>query len=100
VSFDPNASYLLIGCLGGLGRSFAKWMVGRGGKKFIFLSRSGAVSKEAGEFLAWLQSIGVQVTVVKGDVASEQDVQKAVHASSGPIKGVVQAPLDLNVSLD
>jgi hypothetical protein len=74
VSFDPDASYLLIGCLGGLGRSFAKWMVGRGGRKFIFLSQSGAVSQEAKEFLAWLQSIGVQATIVKGDAASKQDV--------------------------
>ena len=100
MSFDPNASYLLIGCLGGLGRSFAKWMIGRGGRKFIFLSRSGAVSQEAREFLAWLQNIGVQATIVKGDVSSKQDVQKAVQGSSGPIKGAIQAPLDLNVSFD
>ncbi|KAK3945065.1 hypothetical protein QBC46DRAFT_455714 [Diplogelasinospora grovesii] len=96
VSFDANASYLLIGCLGGLGRSFTKWMVGRGGRKFIFLSRSGATSSEARQFLAWLESIGVQATVVKGDVASRQDVERAVKGRSSPIKGVIQAPLELN----
>jgi hypothetical protein len=75
-------------------------MSGRGGKNLIFLSRYGAVSQEAEEFLAWLQSCDVQATVVKGDVASEQDVQKAIHASSRPIKGVIQAPLHLNVSFN
>ena len=75
-------------------------MVGRGGRKFIFLSRSGAVSQEAKQFLSWLESIGVQATVVKGDVASRQDVERAVNSSSSAIKGVIQAPLELNVSID
>lgn len=75
-------------------------MVGKGGRKFIFLSRSGTVSQEARQFLAWLQSIGVQATVVKGDVASKQDVERAVNSSTTTIKGVIQAPLELNVSID
>ncbi|KAM7205885.1 hypothetical protein V8F33_000715 [Rhypophila sp. PSN 637] len=96
VSFDKDASYLLIGCLGGLGRSFTKWMVARGGRNFIFLSRSGATSSEAKKFLSWLESVGVKATVVQGDVSSKEDVEIAVKSSSSPIKGVIQAPLELN----
>ena len=38
---NPNKSYLMIGCLGGLGRSLSKWMVRRGAHNFVFLGRSG-----------------------------------------------------------
>ncbi|KAK8024490.1 KR domain-containing protein [Apiospora rasikravindrae] len=99
ISFDPHASYLLIGCLGGLGRSFTKWMVERGARQFVFLSRSGAPSQEAQKFISWLESVGAEATVVKGDVASRQDVDRAVGASPGVIKGVIQAPLELNDAL-
>ena len=54
--------------------------------------------QEARQFLAWLEGIGVQATVVKGDVASKQDVERAVNGSWSTIKGVIQAPLELNVS--
>lgn len=58
------------------------------------------MSQEARQFLAWLEGIGVQATVVKGDVASKQDVERAVNGSWSTIKGVIQAPLELNVSID
>ena len=50
--------------------------------------------------MAWLEGIGVQATVVKGDVASKQDVERAVNGRWSTIKGVIQAPLELNVSID
>ncbi|TGO19696.1 hypothetical protein BTUL_0003g01530 [Botrytis tulipae] len=42
-----DASYLLIGCLGGLGRSLTSWMVERGARHLVFLSRSGTDSPSA-----------------------------------------------------
>lgn len=46
--------------------------------------------------MAWLEDVGVQAIVVKGDVTSTEDVERAVKSSSGPIRGVIQAPLELN----
>ncbi|KAJ5813636.1 Lovastatin nonaketide synthase [Penicillium pulvis] len=43
---DPNASYILAGALGGIGRSIARWMVSRGAKQLIFLSRSGRAESD------------------------------------------------------
>ncbi|THC98937.1 hypothetical protein EYZ11_001574 [Aspergillus tanneri] len=43
VTFSPNASYLLIGCLGGLGRSLTRFMMERSAKHFAFVSRSDVV---------------------------------------------------------
>lgn len=97
--FDPNASYLLVGCLGGLGRSFSNWAVSRGARHLVYLSRSGAVSSEAQDFLAGLAEKGVDAKVVKGDVTSLTDVEAAVAAAPSPIKGVVQGALTLHDGL-
>ncbi|KAH8165552.1 hypothetical protein CIB48_g2685 [Xylaria polymorpha] len=97
--FDPNAAYLLVGCLGGLGRSFSAWAVSRGARHLIYLSRTGAAKDEAKIFLAGLRDKGVDVSVVKGDVTSLADVQAAVNSSKQPIKGVIQGALTLHDGL-
>ncbi|KAF1979893.1 KR-domain-containing protein [Bimuria novae-zelandiae CBS 107.79] len=40
-SFDCNATYILVGGLGGLGRSLITWMAGRGARHIAVISRSG-----------------------------------------------------------
>ena len=87
----------MVGCLGGLGRSFSKWAVQRGARRLIYLSRTGAAKPEAQLFLNDLRAQGVHVTIQEGDVLSLQDVKEAVAANDRPIKGVVQGALTLNV---
>lgn len=98
-TFDRNAAYLLVGCLGGLGRSFSQWAVARGARNLIYLARSGAAKPEAQIFIDELRAKGVSVSVVKGDVTSLTDVQNAVKSSEKPIKGVVQGALTLKDGL-
>lgn len=74
-------------------------MVDRGARSLVFLSRSGEAKPEARELCDDLRSVGVQVTVVKGDVANRADVDAALAASPTPIKGVVQAAMVLKVRL-
>lgn len=45
--FQEDATYLLSGGLGGLGRSAARWMASHGAKHFLFLSRSGGSNADA-----------------------------------------------------
>ncbi|KAI0817576.1 hypothetical protein GGR55DRAFT_673409 [Xylaria sp. FL0064] len=97
--FDPNATYLLVGCLGGLGRNFSEWAVSRGARHLIYLSRSGAANDEAKSFLSKLEESGVDASVVKGDVASLADVQSAVDSAQYPIMGIVQGALTLHDGL-
>lgn len=40
VAFDPDAAYLLAGCLGGIGRSISIWMAEHGAKYLVYVSRS------------------------------------------------------------
>jgi hypothetical protein len=96
---DPKASYLLVGCLGGLGRSFSAWAVSRGARNLIYFSRSGADKDEAKIFLNTLKEKGVNISIMKGDVTSLSDVQSAVKSSKRPIKGVVQGALSLHDGL-
>lgn len=95
--FDPNKTYFLVGCLGGLGRSISKWMHSRGARNFLFLNRSGLESHVASEFVSDLQSSGAQVKVIRGDVSEMSDVEDAVKALWAPLGGVIQAAMGLNV---
>ncbi|KAK7972186.1 hypothetical protein PG988_006320 [Apiospora saccharicola] len=99
---DPEKVYLLIGCLGGLGRSLSRWMVTRGARKFVFLGRSGADKPSARELVTRLEQSGATVGVVRGDVSSAEDVKAAVAAcvaSGAQVGGVVQAAMGLHEAL-
>ncbi|KAH8807730.1 fatty acid synthase [Xylogone sp. PMI_703] len=97
LEFDSSATYLMVGCLGGLGRSLSSWMCRRGARNFVFLSRSGATKPEAVALLKELElyaeqnDIVITAKVVRGDVSMREDVDKAISAAVTPIKGVIQA---------
>lgn len=97
--FSPNSTYLLVGCLGGLGRSLTSWMMKSGARRFTFLSRSGADAKSAALLVKDLEEAGAFVQVVRGDATSRADVVRAVQGVEAkyPIKGVVHAAMVLRV---
>ena len=100
--FDPEKIYLLIGCLGGLGRSLSRWMMARGARNFVFLGRSGADKPSAQELVSRLKSNGATVDVVRGDVSQAADVTAAVSAclaTGRQIGGVIQAAMGLHEAL-
>ncbi|KFA53738.1 hypothetical protein S40293_01625 [Stachybotrys chartarum IBT 40293] len=96
---DGDKSYIMIGCLGGLGRTLSRWMLQRGAKNFTFLGRSGTDKEAARNLIEDLEQNGAQCTVVRGDVLSYRDVEAAVAASEGEIGGVVQAAMGLNEAI-
>ena len=97
--FSPDATYLLVGCLGGLGRSLTSWMMEAGARRFTFLSRSGADSKSAAKLVADIEAAGAVVQVVRGDATSRGDVVRAVEGVEAryPVRGVVHAAMVLRV---
>jgi len=72
-------------------------MVKRGAKKFVFIGRSGTDRKSARLLVDDLVASGAEVEVVRGDVGIYSDVQKAVNSIQGPIGGVIQAAMGLDV---
>ncbi|KAI1125350.1 polyketide synthase [Nemania abortiva] len=100
--FPGDKVYLLVGCLGGLGRSLSRWMMSRGARHFVFLGRSGADKPSARELVTRLERAGATVGVVRGDVVNTTDIKAAVAAcvSTGKeIGGVVQAAMGLHEAL-
>lgn len=91
-------SYLMVGCLGGLGRSIAKWMVERGAHNFVFLGRSGLDKAPARQLIEDLTRLGANCKVVRGDVCLTDDVAELVRQADQPIGGVIQAAMTLAVS--
>ncbi|KAL8881532.1 MAG: hypothetical protein Q9198_001277, partial [Flavoplaca austrocitrina] len=93
IHFAADATYLLIGCLGGLGRSLARWMSERGAKHFAFISRSGAVKPEAAQLIERLKNSGATTQVYSADASDQDAVRRVVLdlQARGEIRGVVHA---------
>nr|ALQ32752.1 putative polyketide synthase [Fusarium anthophilum] len=97
VKLNAEASYLLVGGLGGLGRAAATWMVQRGARYLIFFSRSAGLSVRDKAFFRELASQGCTAQAVQGDVLSLADVERAVASAppGKPIRGVLQMSMVL-----
>lgn len=99
LALRADRAYLLVGGFGGLGRSVATWMVERGARHLIFLSRSGGEKPEDRDLVAELESCGCVVQTFAGDVAVREDVDHCVGEAALPIAGVVQLSMVLKDSL-
>ncbi|TVY85232.1 Highly reducing polyketide synthase FUM1 [Lachnellula suecica] len=96
LSLPADRAYLLVGGLGGLGRSVASWLVEKGARHIIFFSRSaGSVPKDDPYFLE-LEAQGCLVQAFSGSVSKVADVRRAIKAAEKPIGGVLQASMVLN----
>lgn len=95
IHLDGSGAYLLVGGLGGLGRSISRWMVQRGARHLIFLSRSAGTSERHRDLHKELESLGCAVTFVQGSVTSVDDVNAAVARADGSLKGVLQMSMVL-----
>ena len=89
ISFDSKAAYILTGGFGGLGRSVATWLVERGARALVFISRSAGSNADNHRFSLELGSLGCSVFTVTGRAENMEDVRRAVAAPSRAIKGVI-----------
>lgn len=100
----PDATYLLPGGAGGLGRSIAKWMAApaQGAKNLVFLSRGGADAATTRELLAELAAMGVRATALKCNVGDEAQLVAALaevtRLGFPRIAGVIQGAMQLRDS--
>lgn len=101
-SFDANATYLIAGGLGGLGRCIARWMVRRGTSNLLLLSRSGPGPK-AQALLDELRLKGARVETPICDVTDTSSIVRMLddyRKILPPIKGCIQCSMVLKVSFD
>jgi amino acid adenylation domain-containing protein len=91
--FEAEATYLITGGLGGLGRAVATWMVDQGARHLVLMGR-GPASKSAQVTVDALRAAGTEVIVARGDVARADEVAavvESIRASMPPLRGVVHA---------
>jgi NADPH:quinone reductase-like Zn-dependent oxidoreductase/NADP-dependent 3-hydroxy acid dehydrogenase YdfG len=97
-ALDPNATYLFVGGLGGLGRSLALEFVACGARHIAFLSRSGDTKPESKAIIEQLTARGIDAKVFAGDVADRSSFLSAMESCSScmpPVKGVMQMAMVL-----
>ncbi|OGM42335.1 hypothetical protein ABOM_007875 [Aspergillus bombycis] len=97
-----DATYLLVGGLGGLGRAQAVFMAENGARHIAFISRSGAARTEGKKVLDTLKQAGVEAKAYAGDVADKVQLRSILHDishSMPPIRGVIQGAMVLADSL-
>lgn len=91
--FDPDATYLITGGLGGLGLTIGNWMVQRGARHLALLSRR-AASPEGQAAITALQQQGACIQVVQADITREEQVVTALQKISRerpPLRGILHA---------
>lgn len=93
LSLDASASYLLVGGLGGIGKSLSRYMAEHGARHLVFLARSADPSAH-GPFVRELNSLGCEVTFVKGSVTDRRAVEEAVGRAPN-LKGLLQLSMVL-----
>ncbi|CAG8947878.1 unnamed protein product [Penicillium salamii] len=91
--FPADASYLLVGGLGGLGSGVARWMVEQGARHLIFLSRT-ADSPSNDALFCELKGQGCSVTAVKGSICNRQDVENSISCIAN-LKGIINISMVL-----
>ncbi|TQN65712.1 Reducing polyketide synthase DEP5, partial [Colletotrichum shisoi] len=99
-SFCEDASYLLIGGLGGLGRSVCRWMAAHGARHLVLFSRSASdPDADTIALVDELASMGCAVVRVGGYAehfpAIEGAVAAAEHSAPRGLAGVLHMPMVL-----
>lgn len=97
-----DATYVLVGGLGGLGRGLAIYLADHGAKHLAFFSRTDDVQPAARKVLDQLKERNVQAEIFVYDVTDPEALKTAVAQISNampPIKGVVQGAMVLRDGL-
>ncbi|MBD2676938.1 MULTISPECIES: type I polyketide synthase [Nostoc] len=93
MSLSSNATYLITGGLGALGLHTAQWMVDKGARYLVLISRS-QPSNSAKSAISRLQQQGAKIVELQADVcnfAELASVFEQIDTSMPPLKGIVHA---------
>lgn len=100
--FSANATYVIAGGLGGIGRQITTWMARRGAKHILILSRSSiGDNKEKRKVIAAIEDMGTNIQYRVCDIGNSEALEDTIRnacATMPPIKGCFQAAMVLRVS--
>jgi len=75
-----EGTYLVTGGTGALGLKVAQWLIDEGAKHLALVSRRGAASNEAREALDRWRRDGINVNVIRADVAETEEASRLVES--------------------
>ncbi|WP_158500203.1 type I polyketide synthase [Sinorhizobium arboris] len=93
IAIDGDATYVITGGLGGIGKSVARWLANEGAKNIVLVGRSVDHDVKRRE-LASLQMAAPNLRFEPADVASDTDIAllfERIDASGFPLKGIFHA---------
>lgn len=98
--FRSDGAYVIVGGLGGLGRYLMTWMVNRGVKHLVTISRRGADSPDARPTVAAVRDLGANIQVYKADACNAKAVSQVMMEvrKERPIRGCLNMALVLENS--
>ena len=99
--YDKYATYLVSGGLGGVGSAIAVWMMERGAKNVLLISRKAESHLNRAELLSKANEYGSNLQIRNCDISIETQLIKLLDGISKtlpPIRGVVNAAMVLDVS--
>ena len=97
----PNASYLVVGGVGGIGKSVCQWLARHGAKQIIVVSRSARLDRIQ-PFVSDMAELGCAVHAVACDIADSAALFTALDSCAEtlpPIRGVIQGAMVLQDSI-
>ncbi len=98
---DADATFLIVGGLGGIGQAMASWFMDKGAQNVLVVSRSAERHAETAALLQRSKQEQRNLQIRNCDVSSEGSLARLledVQGSMPPIKGVVDAAMVLDVS--
>lgn len=93
--FRADATYLLAGGMGGLGRSIVRWMVSYGAKDITIISRSAGHRDEDRALITEIEELGCTLHCFAADIADMDSLRSLLSSISKPIAGVLQMAMVL-----
>ena len=88
-----DATYLVTGGLGMLGRSVARWLIAKGAKHLVLTGRN-ASAEAAEQIFSAAERGAAQLHIVAADISREEDVRhlfQKISKELPPLKGVVHS---------
>jgi len=88
-----DATYLVTGGLGMLGRRVARWLISNGAKHLVLTGRN-ANPDAAQELFSPAESTGVSIKLVAADISRDDDVGRlirTINKEGPPLKGIVHS---------
>jgi NAD(P)-dependent dehydrogenase (short-subunit alcohol dehydrogenase family)/acyl carrier protein len=97
-----DATYLITGGTSGFGLQSAGWLVDRGARTLVLMSRRGNLDEAGKKAVESMEAKGASVTVMASDVSVREDLEKSlasIREWMPPLKGVIHSAMVIDDGL-